>query len=172
MVPDYDPEGAKKLLAEAGYPDGFDLTISTFPTNLVESTAVSGLWRKVGIRATVKTHLTAQRVQMLSQGKVDVGYYGWSGGGMFEVSPQIVRHFLSNEYADEPLTKMASATQSMMDDSARRQAVAKVMDYANEKAYLFPMVPIQAVYVHTKEVKLNAAGIRAGSANPFDFSWK
>jgi peptide/nickel transport system substrate-binding protein len=172
LVPDYDPEGAKKLLAEAGYAEGFDLTISTFPTNLREATAVSGLWRKVGIRATVKTHLTAQRVQMLSQGKVDVGYYGWSGGGMFEVSPQIVRHFLSNEYADEPLTKMASETQSMMDDAARRQAVAKVMDYANEKAYLFPMVPIQAVYVHTKDVKLNTTGIRASSANPFDFGWK
>jgi hypothetical protein len=83
-----------------------------------------------------------------------------------------VRHFLSKEYDDAVLTKMAKATSYMMDDAARRVEVAKVMDYANEKAYLFPMVSNRVIFVHTKDVKLNASGIRAGQVNPHEFGWK
>ncbi len=171
-VPSYDPAGAKKLLAEAGYADGFDVVISTFPTNQTEATAMSGMLRAVGIRATVRIHLPAARVQQLSQGKVDIGYYGWSGGGMFEASPQIVRHFLSKEYDDPELTRMANETMTMTNDVDRRKAIAKVMDYAHDQAYVFPMIPIRAVYVHTKEVDLTNRDIRAGAINAHEFSWK
>jgi peptide/nickel transport system substrate-binding protein len=172
MVPDYDPAGAKKLLAEAGYGDGFDVQISTFSSNVTEVTAVTGMLRAVGIRATVRTHPTANRVKELSAGKVDIGYYGWSGGGMFEVSSQIVRHFLSKEYEDPKLVEMAEATGSMMDDAARRKEVAKLMDYAHDQAYAFPMVPNRVIFTHTKEVKLLATDLRNGQVNPHEFGWK
>lgn len=172
LTPDYDPAGAKKLLAEAGYPDGFDVTISCFPTGQNEATAISGMLRAVGIRANVRPHQIAQRVQMLSQGKVDIGYYGWNGGGMFEVSGQIVRHFLSGEYDDAEMLRMANATTTMMDDAERRKDVAKLMDYANEKSYLFPMVSSRVTFTHTKEVKLDVSEIRAHQVNPHDFQWK
>ena len=114
-VPDYDPAGAKKLLAEAGYADGFDVTISASTPN--EATAVSGMLRQVGIRATLRMTTLAQRLQALSQGRIEIGLFGWSGGGMFETSGQIVRHFLSNEYDDAGLSKAAADTNSMMDDA-------------------------------------------------------
>ena len=171
-VPGYDVAGAKKLLEEAGYKDGFDVVISTFPTNQTEATALSGMLRAIGIRATVRVHLPAARVQMLSQGKVDIGYYGWSGGGMFDVSPQLVRHFLSKEYDDPDITRMAAEAMGITDDAERRKAVTKVMDMAHDKAYAFPMVPIRAVYVHTKDVELKNKDIRAGTINAHEFSWK
>ena len=172
LAPEYDPAGAKKLLAEAGYSDGFELTISCFPTGVTEATAISGMLRQVGIRATVRSHSIANRVQMLSQGKVDIGYYGWNGGGMFEVSGQVVRHFLSKEYDDAAMTKMADETMTMMDDKARRVAVAKLMDYANDQAYVFPMVSSRILLVHTKEIGLDTSTIRATQINPHDFYWK
>ena len=170
LVPDYDPAAAKRLLAEAGYPDGFDVTISAATPK--EATAVTGMLRAVGIRAGLRMTTLAQRVQFINQGKVDIGYFGWSGGGLFEVSAQLVRHFLSNEYEDPQLVQMAQAANTMMDDAERRKAVAKLMDYANDQAYLFPMSPIRVIFTHTHEVKLTATDVRAGQINPLEFSWK
>lgn len=49
----YDPEKAKELLAEAGYPNGFDTTLTTNPTNKDIFTAAASMLTDVGIRCTV-----------------------------------------------------------------------------------------------------------------------
>ena len=128
--------------------------------------------RQVGIRATLRMTTLAQRLQALSQGRIEIGLFGWSGGGMFEASSQIVRHFLSNEYDDPKLAKTAAETNTMMDDAERRKAVAKVMDCAHDQAYAFPMTPIRVIFVHTKEVRLLATDVRSGQVQPHEFGWK
>lgn len=56
----YDPGKARRLLAEAGYPHGFRLTVQTanfFGINLVTQ-AVLDQWQKVGVTAEVTTETT------------------------------------------------------------------------------------------------------------------
>ncbi len=54
----YDPEEAKELLAEAGYPEGFDLTISVKSSStqwemaLMEQAAA--MWEKIGVSASIR----------------------------------------------------------------------------------------------------------------------
>ncbi|MEZ4728142.1 MAG: ABC transporter substrate-binding protein [Caldilineaceae bacterium] len=54
----YDPEKAKALLAEAGYADGFDLTLMSpngrYLNDKLASEAIAGMWSEVGVRATVQ----------------------------------------------------------------------------------------------------------------------
>ena len=53
----YDPAGAKELLAQAGYPDGFDLTISINSSStrweLSVMNLAASMWKDVGINATI-----------------------------------------------------------------------------------------------------------------------
>ena len=57
-VPAFDPAGAKALLAEAGFPDGFKLTLSTandrtpYATETVQ--AIAQMWTRIGIQASVE----------------------------------------------------------------------------------------------------------------------
>ena len=52
----YDPEAAKQLLAEAGYPDGFMITLDAGSDITVNSSevaqAVASYWEKIGIKGT------------------------------------------------------------------------------------------------------------------------
>jgi peptide/nickel transport system substrate-binding protein len=170
LAPAFDPAGARKLLAEAGYADGFDVTISCFPNSAAEATAISGMLRNVGIRASVQSHPVLQRVQLLNQGRVEIGYYAWDGGGVFEVSGPIERHV--SEYDDPELTKLAAPTHSILDDRARRHAAAKVFDHLTDNALAFVLIPGMVVYTHTKEVKLNTSIPRALPVSPHEFTWK
>jgi peptide/nickel transport system substrate-binding protein len=54
----YDPDEARKLLAAAGYPDGFDVTLRTFATTPgaelpVIASAIATYWTEAGIRTTI-----------------------------------------------------------------------------------------------------------------------
>jgi peptide/nickel transport system substrate-binding protein len=55
IVPKYDPAGAKKLLAEAGYPNGIDFTLDCPNNRYVNDErvcqAVVAMWAKAGINA-------------------------------------------------------------------------------------------------------------------------
>ena len=168
----YDPVGAKRLLAEAGYADGFDVVISCFPTSIVDATAISGMLRAIGIRATVRQNSVAQRVQLLSQGKVDIGYYAWDGGAVFDVSGPIGRHVEAQEYDDATLAKLAEPIHAILDDGERRKAAARIFDYITENSYASVVLSSLVIYTHTKEVKLNTSAPRAVPVNPHEFTWK
>ncbi|MSQ08582.1 MAG: ABC transporter substrate-binding protein [Dehalococcoidia bacterium] len=58
----YDPAGAKKLLAEAGYPAGFKISIFGENSNQIRADmakAVSGYWQKLGLDVTVESYAYA-----------------------------------------------------------------------------------------------------------------
>ena len=54
----YDPERARRLLAEAGYPNGFEVTLTTpegrYLNDRLASEAIAGMWTRVGVRTRVQ----------------------------------------------------------------------------------------------------------------------
>ena len=50
----YDPEGAKALLEEAGYADGFDFEFTISPTSQRDLEALQPYWEEIGVNVTLK----------------------------------------------------------------------------------------------------------------------
>jgi peptide/nickel transport system substrate-binding protein len=85
--PAYDPEGAKKLLAEAGYPNGFGVTMDCPNDRYVNDEAICQAVVAMLARVGVKIDLLAQPkakyfAKVLVSGGYDTSFYllGWTPG--------------------------------------------------------------------------------------------
>jgi peptide/nickel transport system substrate-binding protein len=83
-VEPYDPEGAKKLLTEAGYPDGFGLTIDAPNNRYVNDAkiaqAVAQMLTRVGIATKVEAMPSATFFPQATDLKFSFMLLGWGSG--------------------------------------------------------------------------------------------
>jgi len=79
--PKQDIAKAKALLAEAGYPDGFSVTLDTPNNRYVNdeaiSTAVVGMLGQAGIKVTLASRPIAQHSPLIQNGETDFYLLGW-----------------------------------------------------------------------------------------------
>jgi peptide/nickel transport system substrate-binding protein/oligopeptide transport system substrate-binding protein len=77
----YDPEKAKELLKEAGYPNGFNMTIAQItdsPSTLKINEAVQAMLNDVGIKAEIKQMDEAAYFATRKEGKLPMYQADWS----------------------------------------------------------------------------------------------
>lgn len=82
----YDPEKAKKLLAEAGYPDGFETTIWAMPVprpynpnGRKVAEAMQADFARVGVKAKIVSYDWGTYLKKGSMGEHEMILLGWSG---------------------------------------------------------------------------------------------
>jgi peptide/nickel transport system substrate-binding protein len=79
--PRYDPEGAKKLLAEAGYPNGFAMTIhgpnNRYINDANVAQAIAQFYSRAGIDAKVETMPSSVYFTRATKGEFGYMVLGW-----------------------------------------------------------------------------------------------
>lgn len=145
----YDPERAKKLLAEAGHPNGFEVTMNTYSGSITSvdqmADAISGYLAKVGI--TVKRrHIEDVGTWTKSgrEGKLEgFLYYSWGSNSIFDADALLYALGHSSEaisYIKDPeLDKLLDAGRVELDVKKRQEIYSKAQKLIHERVYWIPI---------------------------------
>ncbi len=171
--PAYDPEGAKKLLAEAGHPDGFDLELDVHAPIKEIAEAIAGQLRKVGIRASVRPLPLALYVRMRGEGKFTafVGFYPTNAQPDMD---NIFDFFFNGnrDYWNDPVVREVQAAGAVEFDDAKRTALyQKGVDEINRKNDILPIADLPIVFVHNKDVRVGENPLSPIDMRVSDFEW-
>ena len=146
----FDPARARTLLAEAGYPNGFAVTLDCVNVAWRENVcqAVTAMLTQVGIRTTLRSSPTNQFFPKLSQGTASFVEYGWTASpdawnslnGLFRSFDKSgLGTFNAGRYSNPRLDVLIDAIRTEPDITRRRAMVTTVLRLVGED---LPYIPL------------------------------
>jgi peptide/nickel transport system substrate-binding protein len=170
----YDPAAAKRLLTEAGYPDGFDVEITAFTGNYSLAEALSGEFRKIGVRARVDKVTFGTYRQKEVSGKIQILAGSWSASGLPDVSATVNKYFDGGPrdyWRDPTIAKLAKDGLATLDEPKRRAIYRQLFDRVNEQSYVVPIANRPDAFVHTRDLHIGLGVINPYGAALTEMSW-
>ena len=156
----YDPAKARALLAEAGYPNGFETEIVSYVLPQFEG-AIQNYLKAVGINAKI-THLQVQaQIQRSQEGKNPIDLGNWGSYSINDVSaflPQyysgaLTEGFTTGDFAhDNALRDLIIAGGQTTDKAERQKNYSAAIKRITEQAYFVPLFTSVGTYAYRKEL--------------------
>jgi peptide/nickel transport system substrate-binding protein len=149
----YDPAQSRKLLAEAGYPNGFEVTLDCPNNRYVNDEkicqALAAMWTKVGVNTKLVTMPRAQYFPKLE--KLDTSLYmlGWGGGSfdaIFTLQPVLSTFsgkgdgdYNYGRYADPKFDAIVAEVKVEMNPDKRLALIRRALEIQRNEMYHLPL---------------------------------
>ncbi|WP_411721335.1 ABC transporter substrate-binding protein [Mycetocola sp.] len=150
----YDPAKAKKLLAEAGYADGFELAMPSFVGLEATVAILTQQLADVGITLKAETVPPANIVSDIAGGKFPVAYFF-----LFQGEPWVaINQMISTEALYNPFDTTSPELQEMIDavrtgGDESGELAKEVNRYVTENAWFAPIFRVdQMFFINEKKI--------------------
>jgi peptide/nickel transport system substrate-binding protein len=152
--PRVDIEGAKKLLAEAGFPQGFRMVLSTpndrYPNDSKTAQAVAQMWTRIGVQTTVQALPWSTFSARANRQDFGMRLTGW-GSITGEASYALVNIMgtystetrmganNSGRYSNPELDALTTRALGTLDDAAREKLLQDAVKMAIDDVAIIPL---------------------------------
>jgi len=156
-LPGYDPDKAKQLLAEAGYPNGFPVTITTVTLSRQVAEAIAGYLRAVGIQASLDNVTMANYRDKQNNNQQEILVSTFSGGGIPHAASNTSMFFSEGprNYYSEELTAENTAALEAISPEDQNKAFGAILDKNNADILLLPLASSPTSFVHDDKVTIS-----------------
>ena len=164
-IPAFDADAAKKLLTEAGYPQGFKITLHSpndrYPNDAATAQAIAQMWSRIGVQTQVEALPWASYSGRGAKQEWSMGLWGW-GSATGEAGYTLINVIGTfdraagrggsnhGRYSNPTIDALTDKALSTLDDGAREKLLQQGVAMSMQEVAFIPLYQLTNFWAHKK----------------------